>query len=41
MADVFLSYASADAETAEKVAGLLIRAGYRVWSDRHLLASER
>jgi TIR domain len=41
MADVFLSYSSADAETAGRLAGLLTAAGYDVWWDRHLVSGER
>ncbi len=38
---MFLSYASADVSTAERVATTLTRAGYDVWWDRHLLSGER
>ena len=36
MAQVFLSYARDDAETARKLAGVLADAGETVWWDRHL-----
>jgi TolB-like protein len=36
MADIFLSYARPDRQTAERLAGALSAAGYSVWWDRHL-----
>jgi adenylate cyclase len=36
MADVFISYARAQAESAERIAGLLDGHGYRVWRDDQL-----
>jgi class 3 adenylate cyclase len=41
MADVFLSYASEDADRAIGVVKVLEDAGYSVWWDRHLLSGER
>lgn len=40
MADVFISYASIDAEAPEQVGRLLERQGYSVWWDRHLVSGE-
>src|SRR5918998_4872371 len=36
MADVFLSYARANASVAERVAARLRSAGFRIWFDQHL-----
>ncbi|HEX5088977.1 MAG TPA: AAA family ATPase [Nocardioides sp.] len=41
MADVFLSYASASAELARRVAATLEGQGLAVWWDRHLRSGER
>ena len=41
MADVFLSYASKDADRAQAVATQLEDAGYSVWWDRELLSGQR
>ncbi|MEN6330788.1 MAG: TIR domain-containing protein [Smithella sp.] len=40
MADVFISYASEDRETARKLAGLLESYGYSVWWDRKIVAGQ-
>jgi TolB-like protein len=37
MADLFLSYARADRDIAERIAGALTSAGYSVWWDRNLV----
>jgi len=34
MSDIFISYASADRETAERLAGVLADEGWSVWWDR-------
>ena len=41
MADVFLSYAREDRETAERLAHALERHGWSVWWDRHVPAGKR
>jgi len=40
MADVFISYASEDRETARKLAGVLESRGYSVWWDRKIIAGQ-
>lgn len=40
MADVFVSYASEDRETARKLAGVLESYGYSVWWDRKIIAGQ-
>lgn len=40
MADVFVSYASEDRETARKLAGVLELYGYSVWWDRKIIAGQ-
>lgn len=40
MADVFISYASDDRETARKLAGVLESHGYSVWWDRKIIAGQ-
>ncbi len=40
MADVFISYASEDRETARKLAGVLESYGYSVWWDRKIIAGQ-
>jgi hypothetical protein len=40
MADVFISYASEDRETARKLAGVLESYGYSVWWDRKIVAGQ-
>ena len=40
MADVFISYASEDRETARKIAGVLESYGYSVWWDRKIVAGQ-
>lgn len=40
MADVFVSYASEDRETARKLAGILESYGYSVWWDRKIIAGQ-
>jgi len=40
MADVFISYASEDRETARKLAGILESHGYSVWWDRKIIAGQ-
>lgn len=41
MADLFVSYSSADRELARELAEDLLSQGYTVWWDTHLLAGER
>ncbi len=40
MADVFISYASADIVHTRRLEDLLVNAGYSVWWDRHLLSGQ-
>jgi TIR domain len=41
LADVFISYASADAAEANRLSDLLSDAGYSVWWDKHLVSGQQ